>query len=68
MTELLKRAEELARERQRRAIGGIVQRLRALLGEAKLEASDTSVQVSGRGVLKRWLTDPNLRFLWGGMK
>jgi hypothetical protein len=68
MEALLKRAEELARIRQRRAISRVADRLKALLSASLVEVEDIRVIVRGRGIVKRWLIDPALRFLSGDLK
>jgi hypothetical protein len=68
MEALLKRAEELARIRQRRAISHVADRLKALLSASLVEVEDIRVIVRGRGIVKRWLIDPALRFLSGDLK
>jgi hypothetical protein len=65
MAKLLKRGDELARAGEERALDGVVQRLTSLLRGLSIEIEETHVLVSGRGLLKRWLTDPDLRFLNG---
>ena len=68
MSNLLKRGEDLARAEQQRQTAAIVLRLRDLLRGASVQAEDARIIVSGRGILKRWLLDPSLRFLSGGLK
>lgn len=67
MSELLKRGEAFAREGQRRKVGSIAAELRALFGAAAVEVEEARVTVSGRGLMRRWLIEPSLRFL-GGFK
>lgn len=68
MARLAKRVEELARERQRQKVRQIAEELKALIGDAAIEAQEARVLVRGRGIVKRWLIDPSLRFLSGGLK
>jgi hypothetical protein len=68
MAMLLKRAEELARERQRRKAQEIAAELKRIVRGASIEIEEARVLVSGRGIIKRWLIDPSLRFLAGGLK
>ena len=65
MSELLKRGEELAATAQRERTERIASRLRQLVGGVAIEVEEARVLVSGRGLLKRWLIDPQLRFLTG---
>jgi len=65
MSQLLKRGEELARAAQRERTKRIASRLKQLVGGIAIEVEEARVLVSGRGLLKRWLTDPQLRFLTG---
>ena len=41
----------------------VAERLKALFGEAAIEVEEARVLVRGRGLIKRWLIDPTLRFL-----
>ena len=63
MRELQRRADALARAQQRLAIGRLADELTAKLKTAVVEATDSQVVVRGRGLLRRWLADPALRFL-----
>lgn len=62
------RGERLARDRQRQKISEIAAELRAILGSSLVEVEEAGVLVRGRGIIKRWLVDPSLRFLVGGPK
>ena len=66
MSELIKRGEMLARESQRRRVRELAERLRGTFGSAAVEVEEARVLVRGRGMVKRWLIDPSLRFLSGG--
>lgn len=68
MSELLKHGEALARESQRRRVRELAERLRAVFGSAAVEVEEAAVLVRGRGMVKRWLIDPSLRFLSGGSR
>ena len=68
MGDLLQRGEALTVERQQQRLKAVAQQLRALFGSAAVEVDEAEVLVSGRGLVKRWLIDPNLRFLNGGLK
>ena len=65
MSELLKRGEELAREAQVQRLTQVAGRLKELVRGISIETDEARVIVSGRGLLKRWLIDPQLRFLAG---
>jgi hypothetical protein len=65
MSELLKRGEELAREAQVQRVTQVAGRLKELVRGIAIETDEARVIVSGRGLLKRWLIDPQLRFLAG---
>ena len=67
MERLMARAEALASAAQRAKIQAVANRLKALLGEAAVQIEDAQVSVRGRGITKRWLIDPSLRFLAGGL-
>lgn len=68
MDALMRRAEEIAHARQQEKLRAVGQRLTALLGEAAVQVEEARVLVRGRGLIKRWLIDPSLRFLTGGLK
>lgn len=68
MTRVAKRAEEIARRRQRDKARQVARHVQALLAGASVEIEEARVIVSGRGIVKRWLIDPSLRFLAGGLK
>ena len=65
MSELLKRGEELAREAQVQRVTQVAGRLKELVRGISIETDEARVIVSGRGLLKRWLIDPQLCFLAG---
>jgi hypothetical protein len=65
MEDLMNRGEELARDRQRRRLQGIARQMRAILGSAAVQIDETRVLARGRGMIRRWLLDPRLRFLSG---
>ena len=67
MIELLKRAEAIVRKRQQAKLSDLAQRLKALVGDAAVEVEEARLIVRGRGLVKRWLIDPQLRFLSGGL-
>jgi len=65
MSALLKRGEELARAAQVQRVRQVAGRLKELVRGISIETEETRVIVSGRALLKRWLIDPQLRFLAG---
>ena len=65
MSALLKRGEELARAAQVQRVRQVAGRLKELVRGISIETEEARVIVSGRGLLKRWLIDPQLRFLAG---
>ena len=65
MSALLKRGEELARAAQVQRVRQVAGRLKELVRGVSIETDEARVIVSGRGLLKRWLIDPQLRFLAG---
>ena len=67
MGELLSRGEWLALEARRRRVADIAAELRAMFGSGAIEVEEARVLVRGRGIIKRWLIDPSLRFLAGGL-
>ena len=67
MIELLKRAEAILRKRQQAKLSDLAQRVKALVGDAAVEIEEARLIVRGRGLVKRWMIDPQLRFLSGGL-
>lgn len=63
MTRLMKRGEELAAIARQRRAEEVAQHLRGLLGEGAVAVEEARVLVRGKGMIKRWLIDPQLRFL-----
>jgi hypothetical protein len=39
-----------------------------MFGSGAIEVEEARVLVRGKGMIKRWLIDPSLRFLGGGLK
>ena len=68
MERLMSRGERLALEAQRRQVRRLADRLGGMVAGAAIDARETEVLVRGRGIIKRWLIDPRLRFLSGGAK
>jgi hypothetical protein len=68
MERLMGRGDELARKAQRQAVQHVAQQLRTIFGSAAVDVQEARVLVRGKGMIKRWLIDPSLRFLGGGLK
>jgi hypothetical protein len=68
MDRLMRRGAEIARAAQQRRVHLVAGQLRAILGSGAVEVEEARVLVRGRGMIKRWLIDPSLRFLAGGLK
>jgi uncharacterized membrane protein len=68
MEKLLRRGEEIASAAQQRKVQQLAQQLAAMVGGGAIEIQESAVLVRGRGLARRWLTDPALRFLSGGLK
>ena len=68
MDELLKRGEAIASAQQRQKVQAVAQKLRAMFGSGAVDIESERVLVSGRGLVRRWLIDPSLRFLDGSPK
>ena len=68
MEALMRRGEILAAAEERRQARQLAARLKTVLGQGSVEAIGADVVVSGRGVLKRWVIDPGLRFLSSGLR
>lgn len=68
MDRLIARGEGVAAEAQARQVQRVADQLRALFGSGAVDVQDARVLVSGRGIIRRWLIDPSLRFLTGGLK
>ena len=66
MDSLIDRAELLAAAEQRRQVQRLASRLKDMLGEGSVATDGAQVVVRGRGLIKRWLLDPRLRFLSSG--
>jgi hypothetical protein len=68
MENLLTRADALAHAEQQRKLVQVAGELKELLRGVTIEVEETRILMSGRGILKRWLLDPSLRFLSGGLR
>ncbi|MEO7750895.1 MAG: hypothetical protein ABIS09_06185 [Sphingomicrobium sp.] len=60
---LSRRGEELAHAAKQRRIDAIATQLKAMFGSGAVEVEEARVLVRGKGMIKRWLIDPQLRFL-----
>ena len=67
MDKLVERGAAIARDGQEQRVQRAAEQLRSLFGSSAVNVSETQVLVSGRGMIKRWLIDPSVRFL-GGLK
>ena len=68
METLLARGEAIAQRAQAQLVDRAALKLRSMFGSGAVIADGAQVRVSGRGVVRRWLVDPAVRFLAGGMK
>jgi hypothetical protein len=68
MSRLSARAGDIARDRQQRLIGRTADEVKQSLPGATVEVDGSRVLVSERGLMKRWLADPSLRFLGRGSR
>lgn len=68
MDKILSRGEEIVRAAQQQQVAAVAQQLRGIFGSTAVEVEEARVLVRGKGMIKRWLIDPSLRFLTGGMK
>jgi hypothetical protein len=68
MRRLANRADSIARAEQRRQLLRIAERTRELVRDASVEVEEARILVRGRGIVKRWLIDPSLRFLSSGLR
>jgi hypothetical protein len=68
MDKLIASGEQLASDAQAQQVQRVAQQLRGMFGAAAIAVEEAQILVSGRGIVKRWLIDPSLRFLSGGLK
>lgn len=68
MAQLMKRVEELCRPLLHHEIILLANELEEWFGTGAVETEDSRIVISGRGLQRRWLTDPRLRFIREGMK
>jgi len=67
MDGLIRRAEMIAAAEQRRQARRLASRISESFGTAAVEVGEAGVVIRGRGLRKRWLIDPALRFLASGI-
>jgi len=65
MGSFTERAQAIAREAVRKRVQEVADRLRPLFGEGAIEVGEGRISVRGRGLVRRWLVDPQLRFFRG---
>jgi hypothetical protein len=68
MERLLARGAEIGGRAQARQVQRIARQLRIMFGSRSVSIDGAQVRVSGRGIFRRWLTEPSVRFLSGGLK
>ena len=68
MEKLAARGNDVALRVQEQKVQRVAQQLRTMFGGGAVDVEEARVLVRGRGMIKRWLTDPSLRFLGGGLK
>lgn len=68
LANLQKRGEELARERAQEKLADMAAQLRGQQPEASVALNGAQIVISGRGIAKRWLTSPALRFVTWGLR
>lgn len=62
MRGLLERAQHIAQAAQQRSVARLVSEWRERAPYAEITASSDSVRIAARGIGRRWLADPLLRF------
>lgn len=65
MEELEARGRAIGERAAERAVARLATEARAALPALEVEAGDGRVTIAGRGLVRRWLTDPALRWLGG---
>lgn len=68
MNKLIARGKAVARQAQAARVQRVATHLSSVLGSSAVEAREAQVLVRGKGIIKRWLIDPSLRFLAGDSK
>jgi hypothetical protein len=68
MEKLVARGERIAEQARKQQLARVAQQLRGLFGGAPVSVEEDEAVVSGRSIWNRWLADPSLRFLAGGLK
>lgn len=68
MEKLLSRGTELASQVQQQKLHSVARQLHTIFGNAAVQFDSDQVVISGKGILKRWLTDPAVRFVPGALR
>lgn len=63
MKNLQARAEQIAEAMERRRTDRLVEALKAQAPRASIEVEQGRIAIGGRNLLRRWLSDPALRFV-----
>ncbi|MEO6433415.1 MAG: hypothetical protein ABIO29_05510 [Sphingomicrobium sp.] len=64
----MRRVEAVAEARRRAVVKRLAIRLSQTLRGASVAVEEARVVVTGKGLVKRWLIDPELRFLSGDLQ
>ena len=68
MERAVDRAAQLARARQEQAMDALARSLAGMLPRVDVRVEGAGVVASGQGLLKRWLTSGELRFLGSALR
>lgn len=68
METVLKRGEQRARVEQRRLADRVADRWRMQAAGLRVTVDGGDVAIGGRGLVRRWLADPGLRFIGGSAR
>lgn len=68
MKSLIEWAERRGREAVEQKAAQLAEEMREFLSVGIIEATEAAVIVSGKELIKRWLIDPELRFLIGDVR
>lgn len=68
MKALIQRADAIAQRARAKTAAKLAGSIRAAVRGVQVEAEPSAVVLSGRGLMRRWLTDPALRFAAGGWR
>ena len=66
MGTLMRRAAQLAEREQTVLLERVAEDLRDRFESGAVEVTQTGVHVSARGLVRRWLSDPAVRFIGAG--